>query len=239
VGDRVALHQGGTMVTNGMAVITAKSAATPSITVTFDGAADSADNDLIVFANGVTDTTLAGGSDYNKWPVGLLDITTSTSVHGLSGSTYSAWNAARNSTAGGRYGAAMLKADKQAVQNASDGSVTDVIMAQGVENDVEAGERAARIYQSSAMDLDQSVKAKGVQFHTSPLVPPGHVFAYDRSGWGKKILTEKPSEDGSLDWSELFKAEDRSGWKGGFDFIYAIVCRNRGKFVRRAALTEQ
>ena len=38
---------------------------------------------------------------------------------------------------------------------------------------------------------------------------------------------------------DLFKAEDRAGWKGGFDLVYALVCRSRGKFGRYADLTEQ
>ena len=236
VGDRVAgldASNSNALLANALGEVTSKTA--DALVVVFDGSVDFDAGDNLTFANGVTDTTVTA-SDYNKWPVGLLDITTSAALHGL---THAQWVAALNDTNGGRFGRTKLKKAKQEIMNDGGGKVTDVIWSQGVENDVEAGEAAGRIYDSSQFDLDQSVKAKGVTFRTSPLVPPGHAFIMDRSGYGKKILTDKPSEDGSIDWSELHKAEDRSGWKGGFDLIWAIVCRNRGKFARYASLTEQ
>jgi hypothetical protein len=39
-----------------------------------------------------------------------------------------------------------LKKARQAIMNSSDGTLSDVIWSNGVENDVEAGERSARIY---------------------------------------------------------------------------------------------
>lgn len=233
VGDRIALHRTGTLVTNAMGEITVNAAGV--LTVVFDGSVDADANDQIVFANSVTDTTIAG-TDYNKWTTGLLDITTSSALHGL---THAQWVAALNDTNGGRFGRTKLKKAKQEIANDGGGKANMLIMSQGVENDVEAGEAAGRIYDSSSFDIDQSIKAKGMTIKTSPLVPPGHAFIMDSSGWGKKILTEKPAEDGQLDWSDLYKSEDRSGFKGGFDFIWSTVCRNRGKFARYASLTEQ
>jgi len=240
VGDRIGLIRSAALVSNALGAITVKDASAGTLEVVFDGSVDADAADDIVFANGVTDTTITA-TDYNKWQPGLIDITTASTLHGLATSSEANWAAARNDTSGGRYGRAKLKADRQAIANASGGKLTDVVWSQGVENDVEAGEAAGRIYDSSAFDLDQSVKAKGITFRTSQLVPPGHVFAFDRSGWGKKLLTDKPAEDGTLDFgsAELFKAEDRSGFKGGFSFMWAQVCRSRGKFVRRASLTEQ
>lgn len=237
VGDRVAgldASNSNALLSNALGEVTKKISA-GVIEVTFDGSVDVDSGDNLTFANAVTDTTITA-SDYNKWPVGLLDITTSAALHGL---THDQWVAALNDTNGGRFGRTKLKKAKQEIANDGGGKATDIIWSQGVENDVEAGEAAGRIYDSSSFDIDQSVKAKGLTIRTSPLVPPGHAFVLDRSGYGKKILTEKPSEDGMLEWSELHKAEDRSGWKGGFDFIYAYVCRNRGKFARYASLTEQ
>lgn len=236
IGDRIGLIRSTALVTNALGVITAKPAA-GAIEVTFDGSVDADAADLIVFANGVTDSTITA-TDYNKWPVGLLDITTSTTVHGLASTTAASWDAAVNNTSGGRFDYLKLKNLRQQIANKGGGKLTDVIWSNGVENDVESGERAARIYSSSAMDLDGSVRAKGVTFRTSDLVPPEHVFAFDRSGWGKKLLTDKPGEDGTLDFGSLHKAEDRAGWKGGFDLIYALVCRSRAKFGRYADLTE-
>jgi hypothetical protein len=237
VGDRIALIASGALVTNAMGEITSKPSA-GVIVVVFDGSVITVAAQNIVMANGVTDATITE-TDYNKWPVGLLDIITSTTVHGLASSTAAAWDSALNDTAGGRFSYVKLKKLRQEIANDGDGKLTDVIWSNGVENDVEAGERAARIYDSSAMDLDGSVKAKGVKFRTSPLVPPEHVIGFDRSGWGKKVLTDKPSEDGMLNFGDLHKAEDRAGWKGGFELIYALVCRSRAKFGRYADLTEQ
>ena len=240
VGDRVALLDPGAsnaLITNALGEITSKTA--DAIVVVFDGSVDADAADYVTFANGVTGATIAE-TDGAKWQPGLLAITTASTLHGLATSSEPNWAAARNDTNGGRYGRAKLKADRQAIANASGGKLSDVVWSQGVENDVEAGEAAGRIYDSSAFDLDQSVKAKGITFRTSQLVPPGHVFAFDRTGWGKKLITDKPAEDGTLDFgsAELYKAEDRSGFKGGFSFMWGQVCRSRGKFVRRAAVTE-
>jgi hypothetical protein len=237
-GDRVGLIRSAALVTNALGEITDSTTVPGELIVVFDGSVDADANDNVVFANAVTDATITA-TDYNKWPVGLLDICTSTTVHGLASTSEANWAAAVNNTSGGRFSYVKLKNIRNQINNKSGGKLTDVVWSQGVENDVEAGERAARIYDSSSMDLDGSIKAKGVTFRTSELVPPEHVFGFDRSGWGKKLLTDKPSEDGMVDWSSMDKAEDRSGWKGGFDLIYALVCRSRGKFARYADLTEQ
>lgn len=238
VDQRVALIRSAALVTNGLGVITAVTAATPSITVTWDGSVDADANDSLVYAEGVTDATITA-SDYGKWPVGLLDAIQSTSVHGLSGSTYPNWTAAGNNSDGGRFNATKLKKMRQALRNRGDANLTDVIWSNGVENDVEAGERSARVYQSSALDLDQSVKAKGVTFRTSPLVPPGCVFGIDRDALGKKVLTDKPGEGSIIDGEMLYKAEDRSGFKGGLDLIHARVIRKRAGLFLFSALDEQ
>lgn len=236
VGDRIGMVPSGSLTANGLGSITANAAGV--LTVVFDGSCVVTAGDAITFANIVTDTTISA-TDYNKWPSGLLDIVVSSSLHGLATSSEANWAAARNNSSGGRWSYVKAKKHRQAINNASGGKMTDMIWAQGVENDTEAGERAARIYDSSSFDLDGSVRMKGVTIRTSPLVPNGNVISYDRSGWGKKLLTDKPSEDGMLDFGDMYKAEDRSGLKGGFDLIYALVCRSRGKFARDTSLTEQ
>ena len=238
VGDRIGLIASSALVTNALGAITANAAGV--LTVVFDGSVIAVNDasQSVVFANGVTDATITG-TDSGKWPTGLLSIITDSTHEGLATATEANWAAARNNSTGGRFSYVKLKKQRQAISNASGGKMTDVIWSQGVENDVEAGERAARIYDSSAMDLDGSIKAKGVTFRTSPLVPTGNVISFDRSGWGKKLLTDKPAEDGMLDFGDMYKAEDRSGLKGGFDLIYALVTRSRGKFARDYSLTEQ
>jgi hypothetical protein len=240
LGDRVAgldASSSNALLANALGEVTTK-ISDGVIEVIFDGDVNVDAGDYLTFANGVTDTTVAA-SDSTKWPVGLLDIITSTTVHGLASSSEANWAAALNDTNGGRFSFVKLKKLRQEIMNDGGGKLTDIVWSNGVENDVEAGERAARIYDSSAMDLDGSIKAKGITFRTSPLCPPEHVFGFDRSGWGKKLLTDKPGEDGIVSFGDMDKAEDRSGWKGGFTLIYALVCRSRAKFGRYADLTEQ
>lgn len=237
VGARIALQSTvGTLVSNALGEITANSAGL--LTTVFDGSVIAADNQIITFAEAVTDATITA-TDANRWTTGLLDMLTSTSVHGLSSSAEPNWAAALANTSGGRFTAAKLKKMKQAVSNKGDGTLNRLILAQGVENDIEEGERAARIYNSSAFDLDQSVKAKGVKIMSSPLTPNGMAIGYDSSAIAKKLLSDKIAEEGALEWGDLYKAEDRSGWKGGFDFIWALVCRSRGKMAYYSGLTEQ
>lgn len=236
VGDRIALQSTvGTLVTNALGEITVNSAGV--LTVVFDGSVVAASGQLITFANTVTDATVTA-TDANRWTTGLLDMLTSSSVHGLATSSEPNWAAALANTSGGRFSAAKLKKMRQAIANKGGGTLTDLILAQGVENDIEESERAARIYNSSAFDLDQSVKAKGVKIRSSELVPNGMAIGFDKSAIAKKLLTDKPAESGSLAWGDLHKAEDRSGWKGGYDFIWAMVCRSRGKLAYYSALTE-
>lgn len=238
VGDGVGLIDGTSLVTNGLGVITAVTAATPSITVTWGGSVDADVGDFIVFANAVTDTTVTA-TDQGRWPVGLLDAITSTTVHGLATSSEANWAPALNNSDGGRFNFVKLKKMRQALHNRGSADLTDIVWSNGVENDVEEGERAARMYSSSAMDLDVSVKAKGVKFHTSALVPPGEVIGWDRDAIGKKDLTDRPDENGVIDFGEMDKAEDRAGWKGGLHMIYARVIRNRAGLARYSALDEQ
>lgn len=238
VGQGVALIRAGALVTNAIGVVTAVNASTPSITVTWAGSVDCDANDQIVYANAVTDTTITA-SDYNRWPVGLLDAITSTSVHGLSSSTEAEWAAALNDSTGGRFSFIKLKKMRQALHNNGGRKLTDIIWANGVENDTEAGERAARVYESAQLDLDGSVKAKGVRFRTSALVPNGCVFGFDRDAYSKFSLMDKPDADGIVPWASMDKAEDRAGFKASLEFSYARMVRARRGLALMSGLTEQ
>ena len=104
IGDRVALIRSAALVTNAIGEITAKSAANGTIDITWAGSVDSDANDYVVLANSVENATIAG-TDYNKAPVGLLEMTHTASVHGLSGSTYPNWSPAlKDSSAGDQFG---------------------------------------------------------------------------------------------------------------------------------------
>jgi hypothetical protein len=186
--DRVALIRTGALVTNAIGQITAVDTTNGTITVTWNGSVTSASGDNIVFANSMENTTIAG-TDYNLAPVGLLDAVTSTSVHGLSGSSVANWNPAlTSSTTAGRFSGLKLRKARQAIQNTGNGTPNLVITSQGVLNDTIEAERAlSRFSGTFGMELDGSIKSKGVEFFSSRKVPPGYAFIIDKDALGQVL----------------------------------------------------
>lgn len=242
VGDFIALVRSAALVTNAIGEITAIDTTNGVLTVVFAGSVVTASGDQIVFANNAISSanlTLAAGTDYNKWPVGLKDATESTSVHSLSSTTVANWDAALVSSTAGRYSVIKERKAKQAVQNKGDGKIDLRIMANGVENDVIDGERAAVRFDSPInMEFDGSFKSKGITHFTSRKVPNGHVFLMDKEAFGKFSLLPKPTES-APSFSDGDKAEDRNALKFSVDFPYGFVVRSRRKMAAYRAQTEQ
>lgn len=235
VGDRVALIRTGALVTNGIGTITAVTPATPSITVTWNGSVDADANDSIVLANSIENTTIAG-TNYNLAPVGMLDMMTSASLHGL---THANWVAALADTAGGRFTGVRLRKMKQAIANKGGGKLTDVIWSNGVSNDVFALQSGAlRFNDPFAMELDGDAKSKGVAFRTSRKALPGYALAFDRSAIRKFSLLDMPKE-GDQVWDDGDKIEGRNAYAFSIDFPVALVCTNRQNLAYASGLTEQ
>lgn len=235
--DRVALIRAGALVTNAIGQITAVDTTNGTITVTWLGSVTSASGDNIVFANSVENTTIAG-TDYNLAPVGLLDIMTSTSVHGLSGSSVANWNPALTSTTAGRMSGLKIRKARQAIANKGNGKPDLVIWSQGIENDVIEAERAAARFASTfGMELDGSVKAKGLEFFSSRKVPPGYAFIVDKSAIGKGTLLPKP-DAGAPAWNEGDKMENRNALQFSVDFPYFIAAKNRAQTAYYSNQTE-
>jgi hypothetical protein len=236
--DRVALIRTGALVTNAIGQITAVDAVNGTITVTWLGAVTSASGDNIVFANSVENTTIAG-TDYNLCPVGLLDASTSTSVHGLSGGTVANWNVALASTTAGRFSGLKLRKAKQAIQNFGNGKPDLVIWSQGVMNDTIEAERALSRFDSTfGMELDGSVKSKGIEFFSSRKTPPGYAWVMDRDAMGKYTLLPKP-DAAAPPWSDGDKMENRNALQFSIDFPYAYVWKSRRKLAYYSNQTEQ
>lgn len=236
-GEGVALIRAGALI--GIGVVTDVSASTPSITVNFGTAVDAADGDSIVYANAVTGNTL-DETDWNKWHVGILDILTSSSVHGLATADAAAWAPALYDTNGGSFGFLKRKQMAQALENKGDTTLKRLIVSNGVENDMEAKERAALQWGSSSeMNLDGNVTISGVSKETTRFVPPTFAIGIGSDAWGKKMLTDKPDENDVIDVGKLHKSEDRSVLKGGVDVIGAVICRSRSRFAAFGNLNEQ
>lgn len=241
VGEGIALLSNSTTLrANAIGQVTAVSATTPSIDVTWiPGNVDPAADDLVVYANGVTGQTISE-TDANKWNLGLLDINSSTSVQGVSSGTESSWASALYDTNGGSLDFVKVKKIRQAMENKGDTTLKMIVYSNGVENDFQARERGALLWTDSGrMNIDANVSAKGVTFKTSRFTPPTCAFGIGQDAWGKKIITEKPDEEELIDFGRLYKAEDRSALKGGVDMIGQNICRSRSRFTAHVGLNEQ
>lgn len=239
VNEGVALIRAGSLVSNAIGLVTSTATA-GQVSVTWAGSVTSQSGDNFVYANAVTDTTISA-TDYNKWNVGLLDIQVTDTVHSLStASDTSAWASALYDTNGGSFGFLKRKKMKQALENQGDAVLRRIIMANGVENDMEARERAALLWlDSSKMNIDANVTAKGISFDSTRFTPPSCAFGLSADALGKSVITDKPDENETIEFAQLYKAEDRSALKGGVDFISANICRSRARTTASVGLNEQ
>lgn len=227
------------VVTNGQGTVNSVSNSGGSINVTTAGGSSTwTANDPIVFFNSVTDTTKAG-TELNLWPNGLLDVTQSSSLHGLATSTAPNW-ASYTDSSGGRFGFIKLRKGQQYINNYGGTEPDTLIVSNGVLNDMTDAERAARIYPGTSMfDLDGNIKAKGIEIRTSLLAPPGLAFLYDSEVYTKLELGDLPSEDGGPDLFEIDKLPNQNVWAASLNYAYLRACTNRAAVSCYSGLTEQ
>ena len=238
VGDWVALHNGGTLKANAIGQITSMVPATPTITVSWAGNVTSASGDTFVLASSIENTTIAGGTNYNKTLVGLLDMYTSSSLHSLA-NTVGEWQVGLADTAGGRFSGVKLRKHKQAIANLGGGKLTDIIWSNGVSNDTFASQSGAvRFANPDAMQLDGEATDPGTKFYTSRKGPPGYVFSRDRSAIQKFNLLDFAGE-GSQAWDDGDKMEGQNAYAFSIDMPLAMVCTSRRKLAYSNQLTEQ
>lgn len=247
IGEGVCLIRSGSLVAGAYGQITGYSLTAGTIDVdwgTYNGSVsvDPADGDGLVFFNAVNDATI-DASDYNRWNVGVLDGLATDSVHGVSKTTYPTTGPALyDTTTGGGFGFVKVKKMKQALENLGDTTLRRVIMANGVENDMQARERGAIVWSNSgAMNLDADVTARGIKFETSRFTPPTCALGMGADAFGKSVLTDRVDEEEMIDFGDarLHKAEDKSAVKGGVDIISANIIRSRSRLAAYIALDEQ
>lgn len=245
VGDYVALVRSGSLVTNAIGNITAVSASN-GITVTWAGSVTSVSADSIVLANAYPTSataTLAGATEYNKAPHGLIDMTTTASLHGQSSASYALWAAGTDATAA-YFTGTMAKKGQHTIKNRGGGTLNQLITSQGVERGVHLTTSSAVQFNDPLnMDLIGNVKTKGIMWHVDPLCPPNHMFGMDKKASVYKwTLTEMPSGDeSSVEGSEsttVDKLEGKSGSALSFDFLYNMLCKNRANLYKWSALLE-
>lgn len=235
VGDRIAVLNAGTLVTGAIGTITAVTAATPSISVTWIGTPSETTNDLqIVKANSMENTTVAG-TDYNRGLVGLLDGMLTSSVHSLS---HARWLPSYSDTTGGRFSGIRLRRAADEIANEGGGKLNTLIYSQGIHRDMIAAERAlVRFDDPFAMELDGDVKAKGRTIFSSRRVPPGYAFVGDKSSLKRWQLGAKP--DGSMGWADGIEREDKSVVVFSMDMFVGLNWENRQNWAYFTGLTEQ
>lgn len=226
VGDWIAVINTGALVTNGIGQITAVTNA-PRIVVVFNGSCTVTSADYIVKANSKGNTTIAH-TDYSRGLVGMIDVTTTASVHSLSSSTDANWDVAYADTAVGRFdGLEVIRAEDE-VANKGGGKITHILIDQGVRRDwINKERQAVRFSDPMAMETDGSIKSKGRKILPSKRVPPGYVYAFDKSATTKWSLLPKP--DGKFSWGDGKEYIDENAVVFRIDMPVALVHRNRRK----------
>jgi hypothetical protein len=226
VGERIAsLNPAGPALREIM-TITDVDPANGTITVDDDGT--TADNDLLVYANSIEDTTLAGGTDYNKAPVGMMEVLTASALHGL---THDNWSVAYSDTASGRFNGQKLQRMKDEIANwAPDGAVLDrLVMDQAVYRDTVAQYQAfVRFDDPHALEIEGDFKSKRVKIKKTRRVPPGLVAGYWSGAWKRMTLFDTvESPESFMDGDKL---ENQNAMVFMMDYPYQYVCTARKAF---------
>lgn len=236
-GQHIALVRSAAIIEIGV-VTGAGSSGNGFIAVTWNASCTPTAGDQIVVAAAVTDATL-GGTSYNKALVGYLDATQSASVHGIATSSVPGWASYIDSTSG-RWSVARQKKMLQKLMNNGGVKGNRMLLDQGVDRDIEAGESAARRYTpSDTYDLDANFKAKGMRILSSQFVPPGVVGIYNDRAWQRKLMNVKPDEQGGPDLFDLDKVQDRGLQQASLDFILFLATTNRAGMGLAYANTQQ
>lgn len=238
VGDPVALIRTGSIIEFG--AITASPSAGSGVgyvDALFNSSITPTSGDLIIAAAAVTDATLTG-TDQNRWPTGLLDVCTSASLHGLSG-TGNNWNVGFSDTTGGRMSFVRKEALANGLFNNGGVKLNRVIWSQGVRRDAIAGERGSLEYTSTSVNLDGEIGIKGVKDMTSVLAPTGMVFGWNNECLTKKSLSDLPDYESGPSIFELDKIQDKGAYSASFNYIYLKACTNRGGVGYLSSLQEQ
>lgn len=239
VGDWVALIRAAALVTNAIGEVTAVTAATPSITVTWNGSVNSDALDYVVLAMS-TGNTAIGDTNYNKAPTGMNDAATTASIHGLSSATEALWAAGYSDTGGGRFSPVKLRKAKQGIKNQGGGKLDTLFMDEGVDNDLFSSQSAAlRFADPNNLQVDGKNTEPGIMFFYSRKVPSTQVFGIDSKNSVKYFSLLDYPEDSMVDWSEGDKMENQAAKSFSVDFPFALTWQNRGNLAYFSGLTVQ
>ena len=175
------------------------------------------------------------------WPIGLLDALKTASVHGLSNATVPAWDVGYESTSGGRFSRLKFRKMKQGIANKGGGTMNQLILAEGVENDWLQGQEAAvRFGDTKSFSLDME-RSKDFKVRVSDRTPSGHAIGMDtRNSFHRFLGMDMPeSDDAGMGWEDGHKLENQNAMVFGIDFEYGWVTTSRANLAYESGLTEQ
>ena len=235
VGERVALVQGGSLVTNAIGTVTARSKSAGTIDVTWGGSVTITAADEVVKANSQENTSLAG-TDYNRGLVGLLEMATAASVHNL---THENWEAAVEDASSTAFATEDLQLVAQEINDQGGGKLTDILTTPGVKRKIiSTVSNNLRFTDAFNLQLDADIKAAGVKIKTTRRVPPKHLFGFDRKSIRKMVLLKRPMEGDAPMWEDGVKIPDRSAMVFSIDFPMQTVVLNRRNIALYSNLDE-
>jgi hypothetical protein len=246
VDDYIAVIRSAALVTNGIGIITAVTAATPSIAVTMSGSCDVDANDSIVLANSSGHELITGTiahTDYNKAPSGLFDFLYTASVENLSNATAPLWYPSGYDSAGGALTGVRIMAADHAISNIGGGDANLLILSQGVYRNLYQNAYAGVKYNDPLnMEIVGAVKTNGFKQFMSRFVPPTFACLCEKETFiNKWTMVEFPSEDAkTLDGVNVNtdKQQDINASVTSFDFPYNFVTTNRANSYSWSGLDE-
>lgn len=232
VGDRIAvLTSAGTL----RAISTVSTIGTSNTITTVATIASSATGDLVVFAQSLENTTIAG-TEYNQTFVGLLDVLNTTSVHSVSSSVQARWAAAINNSSGGRFTTVKYKTLADSIGNANGNEMDMLIWAQGVRRDVVSQLAAGlRFTDAFALEIDGEAAGKGVTFNTSRRTPDGYAFGLvKKNSVNRMTLLDLAAPDDS----DGDKLQDINAEVFSIDYPAQMICTARSGLGAYSSLTQ-
>lgn len=222
-------------------LVTARSESGGTIDVTWAGSFSYSTNGIrLVRAANVENTTVAGGTSYNKHMIGMRDILTASSVHGITTSAQPNWTVAYSDTGGGNLTQSKYLRGQHEIENDSGGArrATDFLMAQGVYRQYVKDERAGLRYNdATTVSLDGDIAGKNLTIWPSKMQPNGTATLMDRNQMALwEIL---PQEDGSgMSWADGIQRQDEAAMTFPLSYVGNHLVYSRKGFSYWEALTE-
>lgn len=231
-GDRIAIVRAGALISIG--TVTARALSAGTVTATFGTSFTPTAGDLVVKANSMENETLAG-TDYNKGLVGIFDMMTSSSLHNF---THPDWTVGYSDTTVGRLTGMDLHRARTEIGNFGDfqGKGITVLLSQGVERDI-IDQHLGRVQYDDPfnMEIDGSIKSRGVTFKSTMRVPPGYAFIWVNGAIAKWTLIGKPAMPG---WNDAKELQNQSGFVFTMDFPVQLIANNRKGLAYFSGATE-